>query len=254
MKRPHLGQGPSSFLGLLLAIIGFVLTILCLVGCLRTSARGLYFLKITQASSASNPVSIYYGWQGYCIQDVTLNCQQDRSVMIVPFGKNSMHHIFINCSILFIDVSIVDHLNSTYPQLFEDEITQDTDLNPGAAPNPPHDPKIYPAAVLCLLCSAALLLFCIMRVAVPHRYQDEYYTRGFLAMGACILALLLLILSSVMYQSAITQLNLAFPHLVATQGPGMPMIGCAFAAFTLAGFVLLRGCMNIESSEGYSPI
>lgn len=74
-------------------------------------------------------------------------------------------------------------------------------------------------------------------------------------MGSCILALLLLVLSSVMYQSAITQLNLAYPHLIATQGPGMIMIGCAFTAFTLAGYILLRGCMKIDSSnDGYSPI
>jgi hypothetical protein len=154
-----------------------------------------------------------------------------------------------------LDVAIVNHLNSTYPRLFTDEIEQNEDLNPGAKPNPPHDPKIFPAAVLCLLCSATLLVFCVMRIALPHRYQDEYYTRGFLAWGSAVLALLLVILSSVMYEEAIDQLNRTFPHLVASQGPGMAMIGCSFASFAISGYVLLRGAMTLDSdTDGYSPI
>lgn len=155
-----------------------------------------------------------------------------------------------------IDVAIVNQLNSTYPRLFKDKIEQDTSLNPGASENPPHDPKIYPAAVLCLLCSSALLVTCMMRFLVPHKYQDEHYSRGFLAWGASVFALLLLILSCVMYQNAVEQLNLAYPHLVASEGPGIIMIGCAFASFTLSAFVLSRGCMSIDPSEpaGYSPI
>lgn len=146
-------------------------------------------------------------------------------------------------------------MNSTYPRLFTNETQQDQDLNPGARPDPPHDPKIYPAAVLCLLCSATLSVFCVMRIAVPLRYQDEYYTRGFLACGSAVLALLLILLSSVMYQNAIYQLNLSFPNLVATQGPCMTMIGCSFASFAIAGCLLLRGAMNLDSdADGYSPI
>ncbi|KAI8056305.1 uncharacterized protein B0P05DRAFT_479135 [Gilbertella persicaria] len=219
-------------------MIGFILVLLCLVGSQTPSGRGLYFAKVTDAESNAS-FTAYYGWQGYCIQEADITCYSDRSVMIVPF-----------------DVSIVSQLNTTYPRLFQDKIEQDTDLNPGAAPNPPHDPKIYPAAVLCLLCSATLLVFCILRVTVPHRYRDEHYTRGFLAWGSALLALLLLILSSTMYQNAIDQLNRAYPHLIASQGPGMTMIGCAFASFALAGYFLLRGCMSLESNhpEGYSPI
>lgn len=97
-----------------------------------------------------------------------------------------------------------------------------------------------------------------MRVCTPHRYQDEYYTRGFLAAGSAVLSLLLLVLSSIMYQNAIEELNLEYPHLIATQGPAMTMVGVSFAAFSLASYVLLRGCMSMESggsgTEGYSPI
>ncbi|KAI9484143.1 MAG: hypothetical protein EXX96DRAFT_166689 [Benjaminiella poitrasii] len=241
MKKFRLKQVPFNYTGLLLSIIGFILTLLCLVGCSSSGSRGLYFAKVTDAASSidGSSVSVYYGWQAYCIQDQQLKCVNDRNIMKVPF-----------------DVSIVNHLNSSYPQLFTDEIEQNENLNPGAAPNPPHDPKIYPAAVLCLICSAALLVLCVLRVAWTGHYQDTHYTRGFLAWGSAMFALLLLILSSVMYQNAVTQLNLAYPHLVASQGPGMPMIGCAFTAFALAGFFLLRGCMNVDFSDtdGYNPL
>lgn len=153
-------------------------------------------------------------------------------------------------------MAIVTHLNDTYPRLFKDEIQQDESLNPGSASNPAHDPKIFPAAVLCLLCSAACLVFCFYRVMLPHKYQDEYYTRGFLAWGSAVLALLLTILSSVMYEDAVDQLNLTYPHLIASTGPGMAMIGCSFASFALAGYFLMRGWMSMESSDtdGYNPI
>lgn len=97
-----------------------------------------------------------------------------------------------------------------------------------------------------------------MRVCTPHRYQDEYYTRGFLAAGSAVLSLLLLVLSSIMYQDAIEELNLEYPNLIATQGPAMTMVGASFAAFCLAAYVLLRGCMSMEpggsDTEGYNPI
>ncbi|OBZ82625.1 hypothetical protein A0J61_09325 [Choanephora cucurbitarum] len=239
MKKFHLRQGPYSLTGLLFSTIGFILVLLCLVGSQTASGRGLYFAKVTDADPQSSIFTAYYGWQGYCLEDNGIDCQNDRSVMLVPF-----------------DVAIVNQLNTTHPRLFKDKIEQDTSLNPGAGPNPPHDPKIYPAAVLCLLCSAALLVTCAMRVVVPNKYQDEHYTRGFLAWGSAVLALLLLVLSSVMYQGAIEQLTLAYPHLIASQGPGMTMIGCAFASFVLAGYFLSRGCMALDSSnaEGYNPI
>lgn len=163
---------------------------------------------------------------------------------------NNLSHELIN-----LDVAITNHLNGTYPRLFTDAIEQNEDLNPAAKPNPPHDPKIYPAAVLCLLCSATLQLFCVMRITVPHRYQDEYYTRGFLAWGSAVLALLLLIISSVMYENAVDELNKVYPHLIASVGPGMIMIGCSFASFAIAGYFLLRGAMSLEpDTDGYNAI
>ncbi|KAI8988308.1 hypothetical protein BDF20DRAFT_814475 [Mycotypha africana] len=243
MARFHLRKGLVNYVGLCLSIIGFILTVLCLAGCLKPSSYGFYFAKITDAEASSDGsfVSIYFGWQAYCVQESNqpMACYNDRSIMVVPF-----------------DVSVSNQLNETYPRLFIDKVEQDEALNPGASPNPPHDPKIYPAAVLCLICSAILLVCCLYRVTYPSRYQDEYFTRGFLALVSAVFALLLVILSTVMYSDAVDQLNRAYPHLQATEGTGLPMIGCAFAAFTIAGFILLRGCMSIDSNDndGYSPI
>lgn len=211
------------------------MTLLCLIGCQTTGLKGLYFAKVTDGSVT---MSAYYGWIGYCIQDSNLECYRGDDVLVVP-----------------LDVSISDSLNATYPQLFQDEITQDEDLNPGSAANPPHNPKIYPAAVMCLICSASLLVLSVYRIYKPQQYLDEHYTRGFLAAASTVLALLLLALSSVMYQNAIEQLNETYPHLVATQGPCMIMIGMAFACFFLASIALLRGVMRMDSDpEGYSAI
>jgi hypothetical protein len=96
-----------------------------------------------------------------------------------------------------------------------------------------------------------------MRVFSPRRYQDIYYTRGFLAAGCTVLALLLVILSSLMYQEAVDQLNKEYPHLIASEGPCMIMIGVAFASFMMASYCLLRGSMSMDNNvdtEGYNPI
>lgn len=138
-----------------------------------------------------------------------------------------------------------------------DAITQDASLNPDSAPTPSHDPKIYPASVLCLLASATCILFCVLRITQPLHYSDKYYSRGFLAAGSAVLALLCTILSSAMYQDAITELNLEYPHLIATQGPAMTMIGVAFCSFFLGAVCLLRGAMSNSDdneTEGYAPL
>ena len=155
----------------------------------------------------------------------------------------------------WLDVSISNSLNITYPRLFTDAISPDTDLNPGAAPNPAHDPKIFPAAVLCLLCSGVSLFLGIWKWYQPHKYADQHYTRGFLAASSAVLALLLIALSSVMYQNAVYELNVMYPNLVASEGPSMIMVGVAFGSFFIASIGLLRGVLNADmSAEGYNAI
>jgi hypothetical protein len=91
MKKFHFKKVPFNNTGLFFSITGFILALLCLVGCQYSSGRGLYFAKVTDAQmpSTGNPVSVYYGWQGYCIEDQGLTCFSDRSIMLVPFGNIS---------------------------------------------------------------------------------------------------------------------------------------------------------------------
>jgi hypothetical protein len=89
MKKFHVRQGPFNLAGLFFSLIGFILVLLCLIGCLEPSGRGLYFAKVTNAVAPTNGtgIALYYGWQGYCLQDTELNCYNDRSIMVVPFGN-----------------------------------------------------------------------------------------------------------------------------------------------------------------------
>ncbi|KAI8384272.1 uncharacterized protein BYT42DRAFT_478814, partial [Radiomyces spectabilis] len=167
-----------------------------------------------------------YGWQGYCIQDQgNTQCRTDSNVMTIPFA----------------DVWVTDQLNKTRPQLFEDAVQQDEDLNPLAKPNPPHDPKIYAGAILCLLCGGAAFVLAIVRTTFYQYFQDDYYARGLLASGATTLALLLLAQSSIMYQNAVQQLNVEYPHLEATEGPCMTVIGVAFTSYFIASCIFMHG-------------
>jgi hypothetical protein len=90
MEKLHIRQGSFNRSGLLFALTGFLLVLLCAVGCLYPSGRGLYFLQVTDAVAPSNAsaLSVYYGWQAYCLKETKLECFVDRDVMQVPFGKD----------------------------------------------------------------------------------------------------------------------------------------------------------------------
>ncbi|KAI9247220.1 hypothetical protein BY458DRAFT_590886 [Sporodiniella umbellata] len=236
MKGFRFKKEPYDKTGLLFGLTGFLLTLLCLIGCQTSGAKELYFAKV---ADESGNLTAYYGWVGYCVDEKgSTVCDRGSELLVVP-----------------LDVAISDQLNSTHPELFKEPVSQDNALNPGSAPNPPHNPRIYPAAVMCLLSSSLLLALGAYRVYKPQNYLDEHYTRGFLAAASTVFGLLLIALSSVMYQNAIEQLNLTYPHLTASQGPGMPMIGMAFACFFLASIALLRGVLRFDSEpEGYNAI
>ncbi|KAL0089772.1 hypothetical protein J3Q64DRAFT_1730070 [Phycomyces blakesleeanus] len=229
---PKVRPSRLNYLGLLFSLIGFVLVILCLSGGHSKAGQSLHFLKITD--NPPSQLAVTYGWRGYCINDKTWQCKTDDSMMVVPF-----------------DVAVSDMLNGTYPELFENAIPQDPDLNPLAGPNPPHDPKIFAAAVLCLLCGGSGLTLGLLRT-MGRGFEDKHYGRGFLCCAAAVLALLLVAECSVMYANAATQLTREYPQLIATQGPGLPMMGVAFGSFVLAGFCFLQGCFSKEDS--YRPI
>jgi hypothetical protein len=90
MKKFPVKHLPLDFIGLFFSMTGFIMVLLCLVGCIYDSGRGLYFLKVADSQPTANAsMTAYYGWQAYCIDDINLglNCYTDRSVMVVPFGK-----------------------------------------------------------------------------------------------------------------------------------------------------------------------
>ncbi|KAI7859228.1 hypothetical protein BDC45DRAFT_432862 [Circinella umbellata] len=202
----------------------------------------LHFTKFTERPAGT--LAIYVGWQGYCIteRDGNTSCHTDDGVMMMPF-----------------DVTIAEKFNETYPELFKDPVEQDPDLNPASQPNPPHNPKIYAASVLCLLCGGAATTIGFVWTLLYPQFQDKYYSRGFLAWGAGVLALLLVAQSSIMYENGIDELNIVYPHLEAVIGPCMVLTGMAFASFIISGYTFLHGCFSKEEDdsalgEGYNPL
>ncbi|ORY95881.1 hypothetical protein BCR43DRAFT_441187 [Syncephalastrum racemosum] len=194
------------------------------------------FASIT--ANPPGPLTIYLGWQGYCIDDKsTTTCYSDDGVMMLPF-----------------EVTVAEKFNGTYPELFKDENA------PAEDPGPSHNPNIYAASVLCLLCGGGAWAVGALCMVFYRRFTDTHYARGFLAWGAAVLALLLLAESSVMYQSGVESLNTTYPHLIAAEGTGMPMIGVAFATFVIAGYTYLHGCFSEGDEEadlgdtGYTPL
>ncbi|KAI9319806.1 hypothetical protein BX666DRAFT_1916482 [Dichotomocladium elegans] len=231
-----------NYLGLLLVLTGFLLILLCLIGSRTSTDKGLHFARLTERPAGS--LAIYAGWQGYCIERSVgdISCYSDSRIMTMPF-----------------DVTVVNMFNGTFPALFQDPAEQDSDLNPMALPNPPHDPKIYPASVLCLLTSGASVAAGIVFVLRYPRYQDKYFSRGFLAWGSAVLALLLLAQSTLMYQNGVKELNLVYPHLEAVVGPNLTLVGVAFACFAVAGYLLLHDVFKSSDEEsalgeGYNPL
>ncbi|KAI7868697.1 hypothetical protein BDF14DRAFT_1789893 [Spinellus fusiger] len=223
-----------NYVGLLFSLTGCVLIALCLSANHTNASKDIYFLKITD--NPPSQVTVLYGWGAYCEQTPQWQCVSDSSVMVVPF-----------------DVHVTARLNATYPSLFKDAVAQDSSLDPLAAPNPPHDPKISVAAILCLLCGGVGFALALTRAMFYRYYQDQYYSRGFLCWAAAVFALLLIAECTIMYGDAADELTVTYPHLVATQGPGLSMVGVAFASFVISGYSFMQGCFSKEE-EGYHSI
>ncbi|KAI8143879.1 hypothetical protein BJV82DRAFT_609747 [Fennellomyces sp. T-0311] len=239
---PQMRPSRRNYIGVFFSFIGFIFILLCLVGSRTPGSAKLHFAKLTERPAGT--LTIYICWQGYCVTDRAgeTHCKTDDGVMMMPF-----------------DTTITGLFNGTYPELFQDAVELDPDLYPGAQPNPPHNPKVYPAAVMCLLCGGAAMTIGLFWTALYPRFQDKYYSRGFLAWAAAILALLLVAQSSLMYENGVDELNLVYPHLEAEGGPCIVLTGVAFAAFAIAGYTYLHGCFSKEEDEGalgegYNPL
>lgn len=75
----------ANYIGAVLSLIGFVLTLLCLVGSRHPSGKSLHFIKLTDNPPGS--LALYVGWQGYCVDDQgSTECHTDDGVMQAPFG------------------------------------------------------------------------------------------------------------------------------------------------------------------------
>lgn len=142
--------------------------------------------------------------------------------------------------------------NATYPELFTDSVAED---DGATEPDPPHDPKIFAACVLCLLLSGVSIVLYVLKFIHRKKFQDEiYFNRGFLLAGSSACALLLIALCTVIYSNAVNHLNSTYPHLSADLGPCVTMIGVSFMVFLIAAVLLLQGCWTDKGNgrEKYS--
>lgn len=146
-------------------------------------------------------------------------------------------------------------LNSTFPDLFSDETTLDEAVYPSSVAQPSHDPRILAAGIICLICSGAAVAIGFCKIIFYTHVQDKSYMRGFCALGASVIALLLVAQTYVMYHNGVEMLNLKYPNQQATEGPGMIMVGIAFMVFFLSSVAYLQGCFSSNGdNEGYEML
>lgn len=77
-----------NYIGLFFSLVGFLLILLCLVGSRTASGKGLHFARLIERPAG--PLTIYIGWQGYCVEQGStsnVECSTDDGVMMMPFGK-----------------------------------------------------------------------------------------------------------------------------------------------------------------------
>ncbi|ORZ10204.1 hypothetical protein BCR42DRAFT_114191 [Absidia repens] len=152
-------------------------------------------------------------------------------------------------------ITVPSILNETYPSLFTDHVTLDEAIYPMSVAQPNHDPRIFAACVLGLICGGAAVAIGLAKITFYTYVHDASYLRGFCAMMAAVVSLLLVAETTLMYQSGIDSLNLLYPHLRATAGPGMTMMGIALMVFFLSSLSYMNGCLSRDTSdEGYEPL
>jgi hypothetical protein len=136
--------------------------------------------------------------------------------------------------------------------MFADEISMDPATQPLFNPTPLHNPQIVAASIFCLICSIGASLVVLLRISTK-RVEDKAYARGFLALLATILSMMLLTLVSMLYDNGKQILNLEFPHIQADTGNGKSIVGITFGLLFVASGLLLRGCFE-EVDSGYSEL
>ncbi|CAM0135422.1 unnamed protein product [Umbelopsis sp. WA50703] len=192
----------------------------------------IYFLKFTSGS-----ISVYYGWRYHCLIDSGVtNCVYDNIVE---------YPIDLFSSTLF---------NTTYPQMFANQVSMDSGTQPLFEATPLHNPQIVAAAFLCLICALAATLIVLLRLTT-RKVIDRGQGRGFLALCGAALSMMNLALVSMVYDNGEQILNLEFPNIQAETGNGKSLVGITFGLLFVAAGILLRGCLDDNSSEaGYSEL
>lgn len=192
----------------------------------------IYFLKFTSGS-----ISVYYGWRYHCIIDSgATNCVYD-SVIQYP-----------------LDLYSAKLFNTTYPQMFANQVSMDSGTQPLFTATPLHNPQIVATAFLCLICSLSAALIVILRLTT-RKIVDRGQARGFLTLCGAALSMMLLALISMLYDNGEQILNLEFPNIQAEIGNGKPLVGITFGLLMVAAAILLRGCLDDSSSDaGYSEL
>ncbi|SAL98961.1 hypothetical protein [Absidia glauca] len=214
--------------GLLLSLGGFILVLLCLAGGLQPVSQAIHFAKIQGEN-----VTVTFGLLGYCLHGNAAGwtCHQDDAVKMIPFL-----------------VTVPTLLNDTHPSLFVDPVTLPEGVYPLAVAQPNHDPRIFAGCIICLICGG--LAVALGAGKILWYVQDTSYLRGFMAMMAAVVALLLIAETTIMYHGGVELLNLTYPHLLATEGPGITMMGTSLLLFGLSSAAYLQGCLSYEGGYG----
>ncbi|KAH8555444.1 hypothetical protein BGW37DRAFT_516368 [Umbelopsis sp. PMI_123] len=220
--------------GVLLAVIGIILTGLCLTGATSYSVRNIYFAKVY--SKLGDVGEARFGLRGYCTStsSTNLQCSPSTEFVYVPW-----------------DVVTSGFLNTTYPKWFTDAITPDQNLDPLATPSPPHDISITAAMGITVACASIGILCQIARYIRAFNYRDSNYTRGFLMAFATVTCLLAMALTLLMYVNGCQELENEYPHIQTRKGPCLAMIGTAFGCILCATILFFDKFLDQDSTELY---
>jgi hypothetical protein len=233
--------------GILFALAGAILTLICLTGATSNSVSSVYFARVYNRDGGVGEAR--FGLRGYCTStpSSSMQCYPSSDFIYIPWGtlnapflvssdvQFSLSNLY---SIHIADVTTSNFLNTTFPSWFENSITPDQDLDPLAAPSPPHDISLTAAMCISVICALIGMLCQISRFIRGFNYSDSNYTRGFLLAFSTVTSLLSMALSLLMYMNGCQELETEYPHLQTRKGPCLAMIGTAFGCLLLSTILL----------------
>ncbi|OZJ03503.1 hypothetical protein BZG36_05054 [Bifiguratus adelaidae] len=207
-----------------------LLQIFALSTCTQPGLCKTYFARVQSNDAKQDSAVFYFGLDGYCVaQDGSVNCQYHDFVSMTPF-----------------DINVSSYLNDTHPYLFSNPNSPNPALHPEVTSNPPHQTGFFFALSVCFILSSLAICLAVCR-QLPHlHYTDRYYTRGFLCLLSALFAALSYGLVAIHIHYGVNSLNLTYPNLVATVGPGQDLQIIAMAFLLVASWGFLKGCWGIK--------